>query len=70
MKKKTNKIKKFKKMQLINLALLLLSSAFICESRGPVVINPKNPNDPPTLPPNVTKNVLIVGGGLAGMRLI
>lgn len=33
----------------------------------PVEIPPKNPNDPPTLPPNQTKKVLICGGGLAAL---
>ena len=48
----------------LTLAIVALQS---CMARPPQVINPKNPNDPPILPPGVQKNVLIVGAGLAGL---
>jgi heterodisulfide reductase subunit A-like polyferredoxin len=44
---------------LINLNLIL--------SKQPVVISPKNPQDPLQLPTGVVKKVLVVGGGLAGL---
>lgn len=46
---------------------LALSLAQLICAKPPVVIPPKNPNDPVRLPPGVNKNVLIIGGGLAGM---
>ncbi|XP_072033265.1 carotenoid phi-ring synthase-like [Amphiura filiformis] len=46
------------------LALLCVVEAF---PKPPRTIPPVNPDDPQRLPPGVTRNVLIVGGGLAGL---
>ena len=46
--------------------LVLYLAQLIC-AKPPIVISPKNPNDPVSLPAGVNKNVLIIGGGLAGM---
>jgi hypothetical protein len=52
--------------------ILIFSITFLIafsNAKPPVVIKPLNPNDPQQLPSSVTKNVLIVGGGLAGILL-
>merc|ERR1719223_891794 len=47
---------------LVNLALI-----FSCQARGPTPIAPQNPNAPERLPKDVTRKVLVIGGGLAGL---
>ncbi|CAF0759935.1 unnamed protein product [Brachionus calyciflorus] len=47
--------------------LIILASASLCLAKDPVWVNPLNPKDPQSLPTGVNKNVLVVGGGLAGL---
>jgi isorenieratene synthase len=50
------------------LSFCLLSCLLIGTfAKPPVVIEPKNPNDPPQLPKGSIKKVLVIGGGLAGL---
>lgn len=44
--------------------ILHLNSAY---GKKPVPIPPENPNDPPMLPSGTSRNVLVIGGGLAGL---
>ncbi|KAL0491180.1 carotenoid phi-ring synthase [Acrasis kona] len=53
--------------QVALLILLVALNCVICRPKPPVVIEPKNPNDPVGLPSGKAKSVLIVGGGLAGL---
>ncbi|XP_071941398.1 carotenoid phi-ring synthase-like [Antedon mediterranea] len=49
------------------LAIVILWFSWVAFPRPPRVIKPVNPNDPTNLPDQVTKNVLVIGGGLAGL---
>ena len=49
-----------------NTIFLMLFVAVIqpCFCKPPIIIPPKNPNDPAVLPAGVTKNVLVIGNNL------
>jgi isorenieratene synthase len=54
------------RLLIIIISVLMLSLDFSL-AKPPIVIPPRNPTDPERLPVGVNKNVLIVGGGLAGL---
>lgn len=54
-------------MRSVCLALLSFNLLICCFAKAPTLIEPKNPEDPTTLPEGVTRKVLVVGGGLAGL---
>lgn len=54
-------------MRSVCLALLSFNLLICCFAKDPTPIQPKNPDDPTTLPDGVTRKVLVVGGGLAGL---
>ncbi|KAJ3078213.1 hypothetical protein HK102_004643 [Quaeritorhiza haematococci] len=47
--------------------LLLLPALALAAPSPPRIISPVNPSDPEKLPSGVTKKVLVVGGGIAGL---
>lgn len=54
-------------MRIILIISVIILNLNLIFSKAPVVIPPKNPQDPEKLPAGVVKKVLVVGGGLAGL---